>query len=738
MAIDKRVGTKIAPFADKSKANATKFDPGPYIGIVKRTVDSTRKGRLQVYIPELGGNNPEDETAWFTVSYASPFGGATRPYGPANPNNAFTFTPQSYGFWMIPPDIGNEVLVTFVGGDPGRGFWFACVNSDLSQYMTPGIASSDKVDLATTPQSIAKFMGVDKNGKLGRYPVVEFNIDNEASFNETFYANPKPLHLPQFMILVKQGLQNDTVRGTIGSSAQRETPSNVFGFSTPGRPYGIDPADDPSLLQRIAEAKIDVGDIRPKARKGGHTFILDDGNIKGEDQLVRLRTASGHQILLHDTEETVYIANANGGTWIELTKTGQVLIYATSGMAIRTKGPMDFHSDTEINFNANTAIKMYAGKGIIASTPGGVKVTGSQGISLDGMSISCKADVSFSASAAIASVTGVGALTLKAAGKATLSGGMTTVNGGVVNLFGGVAGAVVGGGATTASFGVSRLLGGSGISLRGHGDASFSPDRGWEFNNNMLQSIVRVLPTHEPYKPPTGRGGTADVIYEDTDASGNPIYATDAGPAVGPGRAQGATTGGKQAPASALIKQPEPAGGIGILNQSQVKAYMAQIGYSESAGSGDYNAVNTLGYSGKYQMGALALIDQGYVKPGTSNSGLANPNNWTGKDGIDSRESFLANPAIQESAAYDYTARNYNALLSNGVITTTSSATDVAGALAVAHLLGSGGATNWYQGQGGADAYGTKGDTYYNLGRYSQQVLLANATTTTSTTTSTG
>jgi hypothetical protein len=455
---------------------------------------------------------------------------------------------------------------------------------------------------------------------------------------------------------------------------------------------------------------------------------MDDGNIKGGDQLIRLRTANGHQVLLHDSEQTVYIANANGASWIELTKDGQVLVYAAKGFSVRSIGPMNFHSDTLINFNAGAAIKMYAGKGIVAETPGGINATGRQGVNLTGASISCKADTSFSASAATSKISGIATLALSSSGKTTISGGMTTLNGGVVNIMGGVGGTVVGGGASAASFGADRLFAGSGMQQYNLPDTKLSPEGAWQIQPNALKSIVTVAPTHEPYN----RSTVAELAAVDTDASGNPIYAAEAVDAVGPKNAQvSSMKGGKQAPDSAFIKQPEPPGGICGLDQTQVKAYLAQVGYNESGG--DYTAVNTLGYLGKYQMGAAALIDGGYVKPGTTNSGLSNPNNWTGKNGIASRDDFLGNPQIQEANAYSYTTRNYNALASLGVINSSTSSENVAGLLQVSHLLGAGGAKKWYTGSGGADAYGTTGDTYYNLGRYSQQVLLASATKTTTT-----
>ena len=151
-------------------------------------------------------------------------------------------------------------------------------------------------------------------------------------------------------------------------------------------------------------------------------------------------------------------------------------------------------------------------------------------------------------------------------------------------------------------------------------------------------------------------------------------------------------------------------------------AYLAQVGKSESGG--DYTAVNTLGYVGKYQMGYKALQDLGYVKKSvTSNAQLNNPNSWTGQDGIDSSDKFLASPDIQESAMADYTKRNYNAMVANGAISSDMVPEEVGGMLSTAHLLGATGAKNWRSGAGGADAYGTTGDTYFQKGKYAISVL---------------
>ena len=43
--------------------------------------------------------------------------------------------------------------------------------------------------------------------------------------------------------------------------------------------------------------------------------------------------------------------------------------------------------------------------------------------------------------------------------------------------------------------------------------------------------------------------------------------------------------------------------------------------------------------------------------------------------------------------------------------------------LATSHLLGAGGANKWRNGQGGADAFGTTGSSYFQKGKYAVAVL---------------
>ena len=81
-----------------------------------------------------------------------------------------------------------------------------------------------------------KNASVDKMSTYGttNVPAGEVNRASPGYDNINHDNFPKPIH-PFAETLKTQGLISDTIRGTTSSSARRETPSQVFGISTPGR-----------------------------------------------------------------------------------------------------------------------------------------------------------------------------------------------------------------------------------------------------------------------------------------------------------------------------------------------------------------------------------------------------------------------------------------------------------------------------------------------------------------------
>ena len=180
----------------------------------------------------------------------------------------------------------------------------------------------------------------------------ELNRNRQGALqNGNYESIPKPIH-PFAETLLKQGLSADDIRGNTSSSARRETPSQVFGISTPGR-------KDTTTTKENVGTK-DSGAQDYVTRKTGHTFVMDDGAVDGTNQLTRLRTASGHQILMHDTEGTVYIANGSGKAFIEMERDGTISVFSDGGINMRTKQDFNLHSDRHVNFHAKGSLNFTA------------------------------------------------------------------------------------------------------------------------------------------------------------------------------------------------------------------------------------------------------------------------------------------------------------------------------------------------------------------------------------------
>ena len=183
-----------------------------------------------------------------------------------------------------------------------------------------------------------------------------------------FFKLPRVVHTWQANIVINQGLDTDPVRGTITSSSQRETPSQVLGLSTPGR-TSPDTADFSNLDALIKSGDLKISTVQSfPNRKGGHSLVMDDGDIRGDSQLVRLRTAAGHQILMHDTEDMIYISNSKGTAWVELTADGSVNIYSGASINLRASKDLNLHADSNVNIHAGDTVRMYAGSLIHSQT----------------------------------------------------------------------------------------------------------------------------------------------------------------------------------------------------------------------------------------------------------------------------------------------------------------------------------------------------------------------------------
>lgn len=296
--------------------------PQIYIGIVKEVIDNKRAGRIKVWIPEFAGRE-DDSASWTLCNYCTPFGGATSRKGISETEfDNGERTQSSYGFWAVPPDTENEVLVVFPGGDPGKALWIGCLYKEFMGHMVPGIAASDK--------------NKNLNGK--EIPVTEYNKFDRESGDAANPLKPiRPWHRERTTGLGNQGLIKDRIRGITTSSSMRESPSVVYGWSTPGPKH-------PTI---------------PKSRIGGSSFIMDDGE---GSEYIGLKTRSGAQIRIDETNGLIYAINKKGTAWIQMDEDGNVDIFSAESISMRARKDFNLRADGDINIEAGQNINVKAAK----------------------------------------------------------------------------------------------------------------------------------------------------------------------------------------------------------------------------------------------------------------------------------------------------------------------------------------------------------------------------------------
>lgn len=464
---------------------------GPFIGVVKNNVDPTRQGRLQVYIEQFGGKNPDDQTLWRTVSYCPPFFGSTPPQTGkiGNTNDTGTYlggNPQSYGMWWTPPDLGISVICFFVAGDPNQGYYLGCIPDAGVNHMVPAIGSSKNYEVQNDNQK-SYFTGATV------LPVTEINPNNEKiNDNPKFFDQKKPVHSFLAAEMFQQGTLADPQRGPIGSTSQRESPSACFGFSTPGRPVYAGGQDEDNIKAQLKSGTAKPQDFQVVGRRGGHTIVMDDGDIEGNDNLIRIRTALGHQITMSDDGNFFYIIHANGQTWIELGQEGTVDVFATNSVNVRTQGTINLHADKDINMFAGGKIAMKSTEGTTIASDTTLTLTSVETMTLYGQAkVGVLADGTLALKSTTASWDGGSSMVLQAGGIDLNSGAPEGVDKPPV---------------------LQKYI---------MPDTTFDSSIGWAVQAGGLESIVTRAPTHEPW-PYHNKGVSVEVALEEGQPSTPP------------------------------------------------------------------------------------------------------------------------------------------------------------------------------------------------------------------------
>jgi hypothetical protein len=641
---------------------------GIYIGEVRAVVDSkVRGGRLQVWIEDFAGPDKTNPDLWRTVSPVSPFYGTTSPSTEQDTGEgSYIGNKQSYGMWFTPPDIGTQVVCVFASGDANYGYYLGCVVEPGLNHMLPAIGATNKFKLDNNAQS-PYFQSSP------RLPVVEINDANTAiSENPRFFDQTKPVHSVVAATLLQQGLINDPLRGPIGSNAQRESPSAVYGISTPGRPIYAGGLSEQNIRQQLEQGLLLPQDVKVIGRRGGHSIVMDDGDLTGQDALVRIRTAKGHQITMSDTGDCFFITHANGQTWLEFGSQGTVDIYSTNSINLRSQGDINIHADRNINMNARGSINMRGERSVTAESESVIQLNSKKAVLMYGDSfVGIKSD---------------GSLSLKSSKSGTWDAGSNMVlSAGCISLNGGSAPDVP----KPTNMPIQNLP-----------DVKFEQNRGWVVEGGAIKTAVTRAPTHMPY-PFANRGVQAQTSIDTFDNVGAPLpvdieerYVEIQDTEF---EAIGEQDYEEQEPATVSVGSIEPEQVTGMLAQASKDVPQDAIEISNEYGVG------------KYGFDPEQLEAAGYLKPGTYEFYLAdsetdvtdilnNPTVWTGYAGVNNAADLLNDPKLQDDIQADLLQKSLVDLRDQGIVTGTEDPAKLAGLVQAGAKYGAPTVKGWING----------------------------------------
>lgn len=329
--------------------------PGLIEGIVVDTTDPQEMGRMKVWCPAIDGDSPNVETLpW--VTYISPLAGQAHGY-PAGNGGAST-GPVSYGFWAV-PKCGAMVLIGFLYNDYNQRIYMGSFYRDHGNRSLPNGRNA----AGEAPQSDS-------------YDVIEPMTSNlKAQFGDLTSSIAKT-----------RGAYERQV------AQARDDKDDAEGYQTRVVPPG----------------EKEAGDLDPQTycitTPGRHSIIMHDNPHNAR---VRIKTAEGHQVILDDANERIYISTARGNTWVELDVDGHVHVYAGASISMS--------SGKDINLNAAGSINLTAGGNLNLGAGGYARM-------------SACADLSLSGDAKINISTG-GSLGLKAGGSLLQSASQIHLNG---------------------------------------------------------------------------------------------------------------------------------------------------------------------------------------------------------------------------------------------------------------------------------------------------------------------
>lgn len=324
-----------------------KFLNHPSVGIVVNTDDPLQQGRVQVFCPAYG-DNPKKMLHLPWSAYLSPFGGSIK-------NDKFTrgakVGPEKstgavhYGMWAV-PEQGAHVVVGCLDGDPRRRFYFGCLPEHQETHtllhgrfkwgeggIPDGPLTSDNEPIEPIYTNYGKAFQEDRTSREWKTRGAEYQV---TAVREDVGENPndtKTTYLDQQYDKISEAEQDSWVKPILGAHGYDWTGLKNLGEFLSSRVYGF-------------------------SSPGFHSWSMDD---RAFNCRFRLRSATGHQIILDDTNERIYIMTNQGKSWVEMDSSGNIDIHSDKRISMHAKQDINFSTEETFRVHAKKGIHLYSG-----------------------------------------------------------------------------------------------------------------------------------------------------------------------------------------------------------------------------------------------------------------------------------------------------------------------------------------------------------------------------------------
>lgn len=332
------------------------------IGTVMDTNDPQQMGRLKILCPSLGDSNTSesaDHLPWAT--YCSAFGGMVNANMSRGPNAGSTSQgPVAYGMINI-PKRGASVAVACIDGDPYYRIWLGVVmdqgsistlphgrffyqaNPALPGSGTPeGPLNSYQQPIEPMYSNYTQAFG----GKSGNFEWRTRGADFSTSGNTADFVKLSPSAVP------------DETTPTVFTAEDGST-FNVQNGYAKNRLQGFETDNESTTFSWTSP--------------GFHSISMDD---RPENCRLRIRTTSGTQIILDDTNERIYLNTANGANWFEMDFDGNIDMFATTRI--------NLHAESDINMTSDKTVRIQGKEGVYISSGGDYVVEAAGNASVKG------------------------------------------------------------------------------------------------------------------------------------------------------------------------------------------------------------------------------------------------------------------------------------------------------------------------------------------------------------------